>query len=158
MAVTIKRVGNDKGWLRWLVNSRAETMRVSLELYALLSKQKFEGEQRRRAQRLAFVSFSLWRAVFLADRKADDRMDHALGFLKRMIEDNAIAYTQDKQYNAWTFRYYADTAIIWLNQMPAAWVGEPIDLSTTMSSRNRWMQAQDRFASAVEAFRREAER
>jgi hypothetical protein len=61
---------------------------------------------------LIAISFSLWRAVFLADRSnaPAEQLDHAIDFLGALISDNAISYVQDKNAREWTFRYYMNNA------------------------------------------------
>ena len=61
---------------------------------------------------LTSVSFSLWRAVFLADRSDIQGSDlsHAVQFLEMLISDNAISYVQDKTAREWTFIYYVNNA------------------------------------------------
>jgi hypothetical protein len=61
---------------------------------------------------LTSVSFSLWRAVFLADRTdvEEATFSDALKFLELLISDNAISYAQDKLTREWTFVYYINNA------------------------------------------------
>jgi hypothetical protein len=66
--------------LRWLVQSRAENQKVTLDLYLAITANKVAIETNVQfaglAQELAAVAFSLWRAVFLKrldrDRRTSD--------------------------------------------------------------------------------------
>ncbi len=100
--------------LEWLVERRSENQRQLLELYRLycthgdLLKVESEHEVRARGGRLFSAAFSLWRAVFLADRNPDvgARVDQIKWFLGRLVADNAISYPQDKYATQWSLLYY----------------------------------------------------
>jgi hypothetical protein len=61
-------------------------------------------------QALVGVTYSLWRAAFLADKSGmrEQSFQSAIRFLGTVIADNAINYTQDKQEREWTFNYYTN--------------------------------------------------
>ena len=83
--------------LAWVITGRARTQKAALNLYKMI---KEYGPQIRSkklsydAQDLAAVAFSLWRAVFLADRSgaADAKMADVEFFLGKMLTDNRIAW------------------------------------------------------------------
>ena len=56
--------------LAWVIDGRARNQKTSLKLYELMKKYKRQIKKKRsdEVQDLVAVSFSLWRAVFLADR------------------------------------------------------------------------------------------
>lgn len=65
---------------------------------------------------LVGASFSLWRAVFLAEamnerRRRPDVHKHAVEFLDVLIRSNAMAFQQEQQTRMWTSRYYLTSAI-----------------------------------------------
>ena len=70
------------------------------------------GPLRYDAQTLIAITFSLWRAAFLAGRSASgaETAAHAKEFLYEMIANNAINYPQDKAARNWTFNYYVANA------------------------------------------------
>ena len=64
------------------------------------------------ARTLAAISFSLWRAVFLADRSAKVEVKNAKAkeFIGKILVDNSISFAQDRSSRDWTFVYYLDNA------------------------------------------------
>ena len=112
--------------ITWLVESRSKNQAVSLKLY-LVSKDHAEKiaadwDLANIAQSLAGVSFSLWRAVFLSDIKADMGATgaDAQSFLGNLILHNMIAYPQDRNTREWTFVYYVNNARYRLESISAA--------------------------------------
>src|SRR5689334_2535774 len=86
---------------QWLVDSRNRNQTCSLRLRLLLKDHEKRWKTKQLsmgAQELISVCFSLWRAVFLSEKtgKRSAVFDDGLKFLERIIEDNAIAYAQDK--------------------------------------------------------------
>ena len=79
----------------------------------------------RAAQDLIAVSFSLWRAAFLAEKtgKRSIVFEHGRTFLEKVIEDNAISYPTDKGSLEWTFNYYTRNARSSLQQLAQFWKG-----------------------------------
>lgn len=110
---------------QWLVARRSEIQQFLLELYEYrdvvrksmpdevpdVERESMPDEVR------AFVwlvgaAFSLWRAVFLTVNERDwpAVLQAAEEFLSKVMEDNAITFTQDKAFNDWTFGYYLNNA------------------------------------------------
>ena len=92
--------------LRWAVESRARNQRSSVALLSLFMEYEAQWKTShwaRAAQDLLAVSFSLWRAAFLADKTAKRIavVSHATEFLEKIVEDNAISYVQDRKCNEW---------------------------------------------------------
>jgi hypothetical protein len=105
----------DPDHLDWVIHGRARSQIAALKICALMKDYPNEIRTKRLAtqiQRLAAVAFSLWRAVFLADRtgRIDAKMADAEKFLGKMLTDNAIAFAQDRSAREWTFNYYVDNA------------------------------------------------
>lgn len=101
--------------LEWAVNSRYQNQLCAVKLLKLFEgyKSQFKSQKWSRiAQNLVAVSFSLWRAAFLADKisKRSIVLIHAKTFLVKIVEDNAISYPQDRNSNEWTFNYYTKSA------------------------------------------------
>lgn len=101
--------------LEWLVESRAVNQRASLKLFKLF--EKYPGRMKSKelsqaAQNFVGISFSLWRAAFLADKtgKRHAVFEDARAFLGKMLTDNAITYPQDRSAREWTFNYYMSNA------------------------------------------------
>lgn len=63
------------------------------------------------------ASFSLWRAVFQAERGLDKKQNQiaAKTFLTKLIEDNAIMYSDEK--NSWSYGYYVGNARFRIGRM-----------------------------------------
>jgi hypothetical protein len=114
--------------LKWAIQSRAKNQDCSLRLLALFEKYEDKWKTRkfsRAAQDLIAVSFSLWRATFLADKTSKRAVvfDHGRAFLEKIIEDNSISYPQDKYSREWTFNYYTRNARSSLQQLANFWKG-----------------------------------
>jgi len=112
--------------LEWLISARGETNQTALKLLKLfedhreqLKKYPFSVQ----AQELLAIAFSLWRAVFLADRKgkAELKADHAEQFLRKMLVDNAISFAQDRSWKEWAFNYYMGDARLRLGDLERFW-------------------------------------
>jgi hypothetical protein len=103
--------------ISWLVESRSKNQAASLKLYLVAKDhaEKIAGDWdlSNIAQSLSGVSFSLWRAVFLSDIKADMAATgaDAQSFLGNLILHNMIAYPQDRNTREWTFIYYVNNAM-----------------------------------------------
>jgi hypothetical protein len=137
---------------------------VSLQLYELI-KDRTDNLPAlglsREVQELVGVSFSLWRAVFLADRAEDEtRSEHAATFLAKMLTDNAIAFTQDRENREWTFNYYLDNAFFRLEQLGKDWTGttalEP-PATEVRTRRRRWNFLHNAFKKAVKRLKEKLE-
>jgi hypothetical protein len=109
----------------------------------------------RAAQNLLSVSFSLWRAAFLADKSGHrtEVFASAMAFLERIVADNAIAYAQDRQCNEWTFNYYTKNASAALQDLATNWpkLLAPYE-ARTRSPTERWTYCQDSLDKAITAF------
>jgi hypothetical protein len=97
-------------YLEWLVESRSQNQHTSLGLFKLLESLEKNHPLATFGITSVAISFSLWRAVFLAEGSGgvEQRFEDAVAFLRIVIRDNAIAYTQDKVSSEWTFRYYVN--------------------------------------------------
>lgn len=75
---------------------------------------------------LVAVTFSLWRAIFLADGERDwDAISaNAETFLVRLIRHNSITYADDWNSRNWSFLYYLENARLRLKQMADTWPDE----------------------------------
>jgi hypothetical protein len=122
----------------WLVESRADNQRTALGLFKLLEKYPNKIKSRgftKTAQTLIAVCFSLWRAAFLADKtgKREAVFDDAKTFLGKLIVDNAINYSQDRNAREWTFNYYANNAQDGLHTLAERWT--PVDKALTAETK-----------------------
>jgi hypothetical protein len=100
--------------LQWAIDKRADIQRTLLALYEFI---RHHPPPRRTEENyvLGFLigaAFSLWRAVFLADTFRDDVAIHTSQeqFLEKVITDNAIGFSDDKQNRHWTVGYYLENA------------------------------------------------
>jgi hypothetical protein len=105
----------DFGGLCWLIHNRNRNQQSAIFLLNLLieNSEKIQAKKLNLfSQGLVGVVFSLWRAVFLAEKNGyrEDSFDSAIGFLHVLIADNAINYAQDKKEKEWTFNYYVNNA------------------------------------------------
>lgn len=105
--------------LRWLVESRSKIQAHLLELLILIRR---DDQRRWLTQRAVYANifgllvgsgYSLWRAVFLMDRKKPliPTLEEARDFLELLVRDNAIAYVQESKTGAWTSKYYLNSAV-----------------------------------------------
>lgn len=106
----------------WVVNARYLNQQHSVKLYRL--KGQLDGLMKdnnyindRKWHKvfhlLLGANFSLWRAAPLikTDARSMDEVDkNAFDFLEKLIEDNAINYTQDKAMSSWSEGYYLNNA------------------------------------------------
>jgi hypothetical protein len=137
--------------LDWVIDGRAKNQRAALDLYEMV---KNHTPRIRKlglladVQNLAAVAFSLWRAVFLADRKGkiEAKLADAEYFLGKMLTDNAIAFTQDRTAREWTFNYYIDNAWYRLDRLGRKKLDPPAGKRT---SKNRWEYLQAALDKAV---------
>lgn len=151
--------------VEWLIASRAANQRASLDLYALLENHaeriRKHKDLSNKAQLLVAVSFSLWRAAFLADKSGlrKEVLADTMAFLGKMLTDNAITYAQDRASREWTFNYYMNAAKDCLVNLAIGWPQVQEVLSserkatkgTTASSR-RWDRHQSALEEAIRAF------
>ena len=148
--------------LRWAVESRARNQRSSVALLSLFMEYEAQWKTShwaRAAQDLLAVSFSLWRAAFLADKTAKRIavVSHATEFLEKIVEDNAISYVQDRKCNEWTFNYYTRNARAALVNLNKYWPTEvPKYQGKIRNPVERWDYCQDLLDKAVEGFEKNA--
>jgi hypothetical protein len=122
MAITQEKLDH----LKWSIESRGKNQASALRLLGLFQKYETTWKSKkysRAAQDLIAVSFSLWRAAFLAEKngKRSIVFEHGRDFLARVIEDNAISYPSDKGSLEWTFNYYTRHARSSLQQLAQFW-------------------------------------
>ena len=149
--------------LEWVIESRAENQRVSLRLLRLMKEFPHAGASWE-AQNLVAVGFSLWRAAFLADRTAKSEVQsaHAEAFLEKMIVDNAITYSQDRNSREWAFMYYIENARYRLerfednSRVKYFFKQDLVPSKELRNSRTRWDILQQAFSRAVDEFASQA--
>jgi len=100
--------------LTWAIEQRAEIQRTLLALYDILSRyppQHYFVEHHA-LDNLVGAAFSLWRAVFLSDtfRGYSEVHQSLQQFVRKVITDNAINFTDDVRHRHWTVGYYLDNA------------------------------------------------
>jgi len=155
---------SDPQGLAWLVERRSRIQTFLLRLYEFLEAKPIPltPEKSLALQLLLGAGFSLWRAVFLADRgRKSEKIDvDAKEFLRLLIKDNAINYVQDDKTRAWTVGYYINNAYFRLRlayerlslttplaQGVAAFLNEQRDTATATDAIEPWDTAH---AAAVE--------
>lgn len=115
--------GHDWPALHQLVRDRSRIQQIALDLLQLLhSHQEIRAASPARANAydlLTGATFSLWRAVFLAeDTDGWERtLANAEVFLEKVIRHNAIGYMDDWNNRRWSFLYYLGNARYRLNQV-----------------------------------------
>jgi hypothetical protein len=144
--------------LCWVVKSRAENQVCAIKLFRLLTTYGDaikQGEYELFAQSLVGITFSLWRAAFLADRVGTKEagLKSAIEFLNTVIEDNAITYAQDKLQKEWTFNYYTHnvryTLLFWHKKWPQL---VPEWQYAARNGKQRWRYAQKLLMATVDQF------
>lgn len=163
-------VGND--FLHWLVANRSRNQAGSLRLFDIA---KAHGQTIRSADGLpglyiilTSISFSQWRAVFLADVKGDlnepaliaAAVDNTDAFLENLIHHNAVGYAQDRAARGFAFIYYMNNTRSRLRLLQQELFGkEPLaghdlDLETgiTAGAQKWWEVCQAGFEVAVDRF------
>ncbi len=146
------------GDLEWAVESRTRNQRCAVRLLRLFLEHEKQWKTRRWArvaQDLLSVSFSLWRAAFLADKtsKRTAVFTDAKNFLEKLIEDNAISYPQDRRCKEWTFNYYTRAARNALDNLRKHWPNQVAEYADkTRSPKERWQYCQDLLDEAVKGF------
>ena len=143
----------------WLVKHRAATQKTSAKLYKLLREYEVEiVGMGYTTQALIGVSFSLWRSAFLSDKTGapEDTYEGGVKFMSEMLQNNAIAYNQERNSKDFTFNYYATNARLRLEDIKRKrpeWkigvVRPPKDTPKT-----RWEFLQSAFEKAVAGFER----
>ncbi len=138
--------------LAWVIERRAANQQVTLRLYEIFHARRVIPEELHyRAQDLVAVSFSLWRAVFLADRTGvkEFKDEDAEKFLAKMLTDNAITYTQDRNTREWSCNYYLGNARHRLETAAKRWPSIERHLGKHGSARTRWDALQAGFTEGV---------
>lgn len=148
--------------LTWAIESRHRNQVCAVSLLGLFMEHEQLWKTRiwsRAAQDLLAVSFSLWRAAFLADKTAKRVavFSHGVEFLEKIIEDNAISYLQDRKNNEWTFNYYTRNARSALETLHEYWPQVPPYVGKKRTPVERWDYCQNLLDQAVVAFKKEAE-
>lgn len=144
--------------LEWAIRSRSRNQECCLRLLRLFDEDPTFWKTKRAsraAQELAAIAFSLWRAAFLAEKtgKREQVFAHCREFLARLIEDNAIAYPQDKSAREWTFNYYTRNASYSLEFLHQYWRDDfPSYVRATRSAVERWDYCQGLLDQAVSHF------
>jgi hypothetical protein len=101
--------------LTWAIEQRSEIQRTLLALYEYVRGHEFCRSQPYTLSlldELIGAAFSLWRAVFLADKRRDYEAAQAgqEDFLERLITTNIITFEADKANSAWSVSYYLENA------------------------------------------------
>jgi hypothetical protein len=148
----------------WAVSNRAANQLASIKLLDLMRKHPEEVKSATHganAQRLVAVAFSLWRAVFLADKAGVRKVviAQAQQFLEKLITDNAIAFAQDRASREWTFNYYMNASthnlLFLAKTSPAvrnAMSAESEVLSGQTNFQRRWERNHNAFKIALDEF------
>ena len=148
--------------LSWAIESRYQNQRCAVNLLGLFMEHEELWKTQnwsRAAQDLLAVSFSLWRAAFLADKTAKRVavFSHGTDFLEKVIEDNAISYVQDRKSNEWTFNYYTRNARSALETLHKYWPEQvPPYVGKKRTPVERWDYCQNQLDQAVAGFKKEA--
>jgi len=112
----------DPADFQWLVEQRSKNQKLLLDLYAFgHAKQGVLPNDAAACATFHLLTgavFSLWRAVFLTEQETttQDRFDHSIRFLEKLVRDNAITYTQDRETKSWTAGYYLNNAYCRLSE------------------------------------------
>jgi hypothetical protein len=100
--------------LTWAIEQRAEIQRTLLALYDILARYPPQSYfmEHHALDNLVGAAFSLWRAVFLSDTSRDyvDVHQDLKQFVRKVITDNAINFSDDLRHRDWTLGYYLDNA------------------------------------------------
>jgi len=103
----------DLNHLNWAVEQRAEIQRTLLALYGYVRY----NEPRQIPTTLLTdhciaAAFSLWRAVFLADkvRTVFSAHEAQTNFLETVVTTNAINFPDDRRNSAWSVSFYLENA------------------------------------------------
>jgi hypothetical protein len=111
----IEKLRPDVRHLAWAIDQRAKiqhTMLALLELVREIEVNHAEWIKPKLMDHLIAAAFSLWRAVFLAEkvREIPTIQKAQEDFLAKVISTNAIAFGDDLQNSAWTVSYYLEAA------------------------------------------------
>lgn len=146
------------GHLEWALASRSGNQTSSLKLLRLFYDHEGAWKTQklaRAAQDLTAVAFSLWRAAFLADKtgRRIEVFNDGRKFLEKLIEDNSIAYVQDKASAEWTFNYYTRNARSSLEMLHKYWLGVvPRYEGKKRNAKERWDYCHQLLDEAISGF------
>jgi hypothetical protein len=128
----------------WAVEARHKNQLCSVRLLRLFETYEdiwTTSKHSRAAQDLLSVTFSLWRAAFLAEKESARKKVFADGkkFLEAIIRSNAIGYAQDYSAREWTFNYYTRNARYALQNLNKFWpeIAPPYQGKTRIAT-DRW--------------------
>jgi hypothetical protein len=100
----------DRRDLDWLVEARNRIQSLMLRLLV-----RWDELPSYRRQAVLGATFSLWRAVFLLVRDAEQALDlvdeAARKFLDRVVRTNAVTFSDDMRTRAWSSVYYVENAV-----------------------------------------------
>lgn len=146
----------------WLVENRSNVQKFHLRLYVFSEKyaEKLKSDKDKRLifHLLIGVSFGLWRSVFLMRSNIDYDKEvtvKGLKFLERLIKDNAIAYTQEKDSCEWTVGYYLNDAFLRLQLIQNKFIKKDNEIiekyfQTLISERSSQNVSQESWENALE--------
>jgi hypothetical protein len=125
--------------LELILRARFDIQGTLLEQYAFLRSTTSVLEEvlhRDAFQLLVGAAFSLWRAIFLteAEREWPSLSEDMENFLFKVITDNAIAFGDDKKFNAWTVGYYLGSAQMRVRPASDILSGSPALREATMAA------------------------
>lgn len=90
--------------------------------------------------------------MFLAERKrkSGQKTDDAISFVQKILEENSITFSADYQWRNWTFRYYADTARLYLQELSHTWPPIGSYLKGGGDSQYQWIRLKRGFVVALD--------
>jgi hypothetical protein len=158
--------------MEWLVNNRTAIQETALKLYDLLPEEGAPLSTMRISlirQDLVGAFFCLWRGVFLAHDKKNDPgepVQHAKGYLKKIIQSNTILFGDDQKSNEWTANFYVDGAGRILAGFPSSELRQATPRCESISPlwkienyppniKDRWKYNHDILKGKIESFRNE---
>jgi hypothetical protein len=147
----------DDEHLKWVIASRAKNQTASLRLLTILHKYPEAKLDFNLVimQALTAVAFSLWRAVFLTD-KIGKAADHLEMFLEKLVVDNAIGYSQDRNSRDWTWPYYMNNAHFHLNDLRAkVWPEVPFTDADPNRPQDGWNSLHAALSWGIDKFERD---
>lgn len=162
-------ISNDPEHLKWLVKGRAANQRATLKLFLVVKTHaeiiKKSKVVLKKVHAVTSAGFSLWRAVFLADKtgRVPEVVDDVTYFLGKVLTDNAINFAQDRGAREWTFNYYLSNANAALKEVSADWITVESVLSDfgrfkesgTRKPSRRWNRHQKAFETAIRCLEKE---
>jgi hypothetical protein len=142
----------------WAVERRYWNQKCSVRLLRL-----FECYERiwvtlkysRAAQDILSVTFSLWRAAFLAEKESARAkvFDNGKQFLEAIIRSNTIGFGQDYSAREWTFNYYTRNARYALQNLNKFWPDiAPPYAGKKRTATERWDYCHQLLDQTVENF------